>query len=174
MDLVGKAQEAMGKVEKWFAGLPGIEGYRQKEMRREADKRLRTSLARRLGTQRRRLSGMQLELLQAGGLEWMDDLDRAVGKVQLLIDRVNKADYGYAPFYDLERIKEAELDRLAQFDQSLFERLPEVETAVDGVAAAVSAKEGIGEALAGVTDVLTELNELFGQRDEAIREVGIG
>ena len=174
MDLVGKAQESMGKVEKFFGNLPGIKGYRQKEMRREADKRVRTSLARRLGTQRRRLTDLQLKLLETGGLEWVDDLDRAVGKAQLLIDRVNKADYGYAPFFDLERIKEAELDRLAQFDEAMFERLPSVIAAVDGAEAAISAKEGIGEALAGVTDVLVELNELFGQRDEAVRELAIG
>jgi len=169
MDLLEKAKEAMGGVEKFIGNLPGIKGYRQKEMRRESDKRLRTSLARRLSTQRRRLSGLQLDLLKAGGLQWMDDLDRAVGKVQLLIDRINTAAYGYAPFFDLERVKEEELDRLAQFDQAIFERLPSVSAAIDGVAAAVAAKEDIGEPLSAVMDVLVELNELFGQRSEAIR-----
>ncbi|MDH7487409.1 MAG: hypothetical protein QHJ81_14195 [Anaerolineae bacterium] len=174
MDLVEKGKEAMGGVEKFFAKLPGIKGYREKEMRREADRRLREGLARRLSAQRRRLSALQLDLLKAGGLEWMDDLDRVVGKLQLLIDRINRADYGYAPFFDLERIKEEALDRLAQFDQALAERLPEVVTGVDNVATAVTAKEGIGDALGSLTDVLVELNELFGQRDEAIRAVEIG
>ena len=174
MDLVDKAKEAMGSVEKFFAKLPGIKGYREKEMRREADKRLRVGLARRLSAQRRRLSALQLDLLKAGGLEWMDDLDRTVGKLQLLIDRISRAGYGYAPFFDLERIKEEELDRLAQFDQALAGRLPDVAAGVDGVAAAVTANEGIGEALGGLTDVLVELNELFGQRNEAIRALEIG
>lgn len=174
MDLVEKSKEAMGGVEKFFAKLPGIKGYREKEMRREADRQLRTGLARRLSAQRRRLSALQLDLLKAGGLEWVDDLDRVVGKLQLLIDRINRADYGYAPFFDLERIKEEELDRLAQFDQALAERLPEVVNGVDGVATAVAAKEGIGDALGSLTDVLVELNELFGQRDEAIRTLEFG
>ena len=174
MDLVEKAKEAMGGVEKFFAKLPGIEGYREKELRREADKRLRTSLARRLGTQRRRLSALQLDLLKAGGLQWMDDLDRAVGKLQLLIDRINTAAYGYAPFFDLERIKEEELGRLAQFDQTLFERVPDVAGGVDGVTAAVAANEDIGETLGGLMETLVELNELFSQRDEAIRQLETG
>jgi hypothetical protein len=174
MDLVEKAKEAMGGVERFFANLPGIKGYREKEMRREADKRLRTSLARRLGTQRRRLSALQLDLLQAGGLAWMDDLDRAVGKLQLLIDRINRAAYGYAPFFDLERIKEEQLDRLAQFDQALFTRVPDVAAGVDTVAAAVSANEGIGDALGDLRALLEELNDLFGQRSEAIRTLDFG
>ncbi len=174
MDLVEKAKEAMGGVEKFFAKLPGIKGYREKELRREADKRLRTNLARRLGTQRRRLSALQLDLLKAGGLLWMDDLDRAVGKLQLLIDRINTAAYGYAPFFDLERIKEEELDRLAQFDQTLFERVPDVAGGVDGVAAAVAANEDIGETLGSLMETLVELNELFSQRDEAIRQLETG
>mgnify|MGYP000675103630 CR=1 FL=1 len=169
MDLVEKAKEAMSGVEKFITGLPGIEGYKEKELRREADKRLRTSLARRLGAQRRRLSALQLELLKAGGLEWMDDIERAVGKLQLLIDRINRASYGYAPFFDAERIKEAELDRLVQFDQALFERLSDVTAGVDGLAAAVKANEPIGDALGKLMDTLVELNELFGQRDETIR-----
>jgi hypothetical protein len=155
MDLVEKAKEAMGGVEKFFAKLPGIKGYREKELRREADKRLRTNLARRLGTQRRRL-------------------DRAVGKLQLLIDRINTAAYGYAPFFDLERIKEEELDRLVQFDQTLFERVPDVAGGVDGVASAVAANEDIGETLGGLMETLVELNELFSQRDEAIRQLETG
>jgi len=172
MEAVEKAREAMGGVERFFAKLPGIKGYREKEMRREADRLLRVGLARRLSAQRRRLSALQLDLLKASGLEWMDDLDRVVGKLQLLIDRINRADYGYAPYFDLERIKEEELERLAQFDQSLAERLPDVVTGVDTVAAAVTANEGIADALGGLTDVLVELNELFGQRDEAIRQIG--
>jgi hypothetical protein len=174
MDLVEKAKDAMGGVERFFSGLPGIQGYREKEMRREADKRVRTSLARRLGTQRRRLSALQLDVLKAGGLMWMDDLDRAVGKLQLLIDRINTAAYGYAPFFDLQRIKEEQLDRLAEFDQALFARVPDVSGGVDAVAAAVSANEGIGEALGGLSTLLMELNDLFSQRSEAMTAPGIG
>ena len=170
MSLADKAKEAMGGVEKFIANLPGIRGYRNKEMRREADKRLRDSLARRLGTQRRRLSALQLDLLKSRGLMWVDDLDRTVGKLQLLIDRVNRASYGYAPFFDLERIKEEQLDRLAQFDEALFQRVPEVAAGVDGVAAAVAANEGIGDALGNLSVVLVELNETFAQRSEAIRQ----
>jgi len=172
MSLVDKAREAAGGVEKFFAKLPGVKGYKEKEIRREADKRLRDSLARRIGTQRRKLSALQLELLTSGGLELMDDLDRAVGKAQLLIDRVNRASYGYAPFFDLERIKEEELDQLFLFDQQLAERLPGLSLAVDRVAEAVAASEGVEDALAGVMEVLVELNDLFGQRSESIRGLG--
>jgi hypothetical protein len=47
MDVVDKAKAAMGGLERVVSGLPGIKGYREKDMRREADKQVRESLARR-------------------------------------------------------------------------------------------------------------------------------
>ena len=83
--------------------LPGIKGYREKDMRREADKQVRDALARRLESRRRKMTGLQDDLLAAGGLLWLDDVERLVGRLQLLIDRIKTASYGYAPFFGLKR-----------------------------------------------------------------------
>lgn len=169
MDPVEKAKAAMGGLERTIAGLPGIKGYREKELRREADKQVRDSLARRLEARRRKLTALQGELLTAGGLLWMDDVERVVGRLQLLIDRIKTASYGYAPLWALQRVKEDDLDRLVQFDQSLFDELGTLDEAIAGLEAAVKANEGLKEAVGAVGELLTALNETFGRRAEVIQ-----
>lgn len=169
MDTVDKARAAMGGLERFISGLPGIKGYREKELSREADKQVRDSLAHALEERRSKITALQGELLSAGGLLWLDDVERVVGRLQLLIDRIRTAAYGYAGFFDVQRVKEAELDRLAQFDQALFEELPKLDEAIAGLEQAVQANEGLKEAIKAVGDLLAGLNETFGRRVEAMR-----
>jgi hypothetical protein len=159
----------MGGLERFISGLPGIKGYREKELRREADKQVRDSLAHALEERRSKITALQGELLSVGGLLWLDDVERVVGRLQLLIDRIRTAAYGYAGFFDVQRVKEAELDRLAQFDQALFEELPKLDEAIAGLEQAVQANEGLKEAIKAVGDLLAGLNETFGRRVEAMR-----
>ena len=67
----------------------------------------------RLESRRRKLTTLQSDLLDTGGLLWMDDMERVVGRLQLLIDRVKTAAYGYAGFFDLQAGQGGDLDRLS-------------------------------------------------------------
>jgi len=160
----------MGGLESLLSKLPGIKGYREKDIRRDSDKQLRDTLARELTERRTKLTAIQNDLLSGGGLLWMDDAEKLVSRLQLLIDRIKTAAYGYAGFFDIQRVKEDELDKLAQFDEALFEDLPRLDTAIESFAKAVEANEGIKEALSAIGTILARLNETFGKRLEAIRQ----
>ena len=101
------------KVGGLMDSLPVIGDYRSKEMRREADKRLREGIAKLLETYRSKLTGLERDLVNAGRLRDLPGLERAVGRLQLLIDKIRTAAYGYAPFFDLDKVREPELERLA-------------------------------------------------------------
>ena len=169
MDPIEKAKAQMGGIEKVISGLPGIKGYREKEMRRDADKQLRDALARRLESRRRKLTALQSDLLSSGGLLWLDDVERVVGRLQLCIDRIKTASYGYAPLFALSKVKEDDLDRLLQFDQSLLDEVGKLDTAIGGLEQAVHANDGIKDALAAVGDLVSGLNETFNRRIEVIQ-----
>jgi hypothetical protein len=160
----------MGGLESLLSKLPGVKGYREKELRRDADKQMRDSLAAQLSDRRTRITSMQNDLLAAGGLLWMDDLEKLVGRLQLLIDRIKTAAYGYAGFFDLQRVKEDELYELARFDQGLFEELPRLDTAIESLGKAIASNEGIKEAATAVGNILARMNETFGHRLDAMRE----
>jgi len=63
MGLTDKMKSQMNAVERALAGLPGIREYKEKELRREADRQVREALAQLLEEQRSRLTGLQLDLL---------------------------------------------------------------------------------------------------------------
>ncbi|MGC8779657.1 MAG: hypothetical protein ACP5UQ_02230 [Anaerolineae bacterium] len=171
MDPLSKAKDEMGWLERLFSQLPGIAGYREKEMRRDTDKLVRDTLVRELSERRTKITAMQNDLLAAGGLLWMDDIERVVGRLQLLIDRIRTAAYGYAGFFDVQRVKEDELDKLAGFDRALFEELPRLDTAIESLAKAVEANEGIKEAVTALGNILARLNEAFSKRTATMREL---
>ena len=52
-DLMNKAKDQMNVLERVVAGVPGYKGYKEKELRRETDKTLRTVLRGKSRTKRR-------------------------------------------------------------------------------------------------------------------------
>lgn len=172
-DLRGVVEGSLGGLESLIHKIPGYKGYKEKELRREADKLLRLEVAGRLDDQRKRLANLQMQLITQAQIEWLDDLERAVAKLQLLIDRIKTASYGYAGLFDAVKVKEEELDALYEFDQKLLEVADQVASEIDRVTAAITAQEGIGEAIAGLVTVVEEANRTFSHRHEAILRVGM-
>jgi hypothetical protein len=165
---VEAAKSNMGALERLLKGLPGIRGYVDKELRRDADKRLRMLIANQLDEQKQALLNVQKTLLKNGGLTWLDDVDEAIRKLQILVDRVKTASYGYAGLFDAVRIQEEQLDALHKFDVALAGRVIAVEEGVKALASAVTSKENIQTTIDQVTSIITELNTMFGKRNEAI------
>ncbi len=148
--------------------IPGYRGYKEKELRREADKLLRLELAGKLTDQRKRLSELQVQLVNQAQILYVDDLDRAVTKLQLLIDRITTASYGYAGLFDAVKVKEEQLDALYEFDNQMLDSVDEIAEEVDHVSSAISAKEGIGESIVDLVGTVEGANRTFGHREEAI------
>jgi hypothetical protein len=151
-----------------LSGLPIIGDYRSKEMRREADRRLRQAVARRLESYRRKLTGIQRDMVFAGKLQSLPNMERAVGRLQLLIDRIRTAASGYAPFFDLEKVREDELDRLIVFDQDIASRVPQINDHITTLSEAMRSGEGFNDALAALMTALDELQEQFDKRQQVI------
>jgi len=158
----------MGGLESLVAKIPGYSGYKAKETRREADKLLREQLARSFDEQRRHLLELQKQLVSSGQIALLDDMDSATVKLQTLIDRIRTATYGYAGFFDAVKVKEDQLDALYEFDNALVEQVGNVEAAVGRVGSAIVAQEGVAEAIAGLTTVVRDINDLFTRRQDVI------
>jgi len=168
MDLRETVQGDLGGLEKLMAKLPGYKGYKQKEMRREADKLLRMEVAARIDEQRKRVADLQMQLLTGGQIEWLADLERAVMKMQGLIDRIRTASYGYAGLFDAVKVKEDELDALYDFDNRMLDSVAEIAAAVDKATSAVTSQEAIGVAIAALILEAEQAALTFGHRNEAI------
>jgi len=168
MDIYDQAQQGMTQLEGMVSGLPVISDYRSKEMRRDADKKLRESMAATLETERRKLTGLQRDLVTAGRLRDLPEMERAVGRLQLLIDRIRTAAYGYAPFYDAQEIREPELDRLIAFDQQMASQIVIINERINILATALASGEGFDAALDALLSDLSLLHEQFAEREQVI------
>lgn len=167
-DLRETVESALGGLEGLIKKVPGYKGYKDKELRREADKLLREQIADQLDDQRRRLVELQNRAISQAQIEFLDDLERAVTKLQLLIDRVKTASYGYAGLFDALKVKEEQLDMLYEFDARMLASVNVIAADVDQVESAIAAREGVSEATAELADTIEQANRTFGHRHEAI------
>ena len=167
-DLFDQVSGDRGRIESFMGKIPGYKGYKEKEMRREADKILRDAFARRLEEQWRRLPDIQKQLLSSGQIQWLDDIEGATMKLQTLIDRIKTATYGYAGFFDAVRVKEDELDQLYNFDMALDEEVDQITAAIDELGVTAMSKEGIGEAITHLTTTVSAANETFSRRKDVL------
>lgn len=168
MDLREKVTEALGGLEQLAAKIPGYQGYKEKEMRREADKLLREHLARQFEEQRRRLPDLQKQLISSGQIGFLDDLETGTMKLQFLIDRLKTASYGYAGFFDAVKVKKKQLNALYEFDNALLDEVPKVDATINRLAEAIMAKEGVSEAIADLVSTIHGVNEMFSKRQDVI------
>ncbi len=157
-------------LEKFWNQLPGVGAYRAKETRREVDKRIRQQLMEELEHIRVAVSEIQRTVLRERGLRWMNDLERIHSRLTLLIDKVRSAAYGYRPLFDLDQVKEEELEALIRFDKELLARLPQVEARIQQVRNTSPQEPEIFEkALHALYDAITDLLMTYDKRDALVR-----
>ena len=159
------SQEAL---ERLLTGLTGIRDYDDKELRRDADKRLREQLALQLTEQKLQLINLQQQLLQHSGLRHLDVVNRLVQRLQTLTDRVRSASYGYAGLFDAVKIQAAQLNALHRFDLGLAAQIGALTDAITGAATAVQDETQLVAALNKVETTLATLTTYFGQRQAAV------
>ncbi len=169
-DLRQRIESAYNKVEEMAKNIPGYKGYKDKEVRREADKLIRLKVARELQEQRGRLSSIEVELANAGRLGALLILDRSLMRLQLLIDRLKTASYGYAGLFDAIKTREAELDALYDFDAALLDSVDQVKALIDAVAAAEEDAQVI-KAGNELLEAVEDMNEAFSRRQDVILDI---
>ncbi len=165
-----KIEDSKGGLESLISKIPGYSGYKEKENRRAADKLLRDQLSKQLDEQRRRLAELQRNLLDGGGLLLVDDLERAVTKVQKLADRIRTATYGYAGIFDAVKVKEEELDALYTFDEGMLEQVSAIQTAIDALATAIDSSGDVKTAIRSLVSAADQAETTWRQRESVITE----
>ncbi len=167
-DLTEKAQASTGKLEALIAKIPGVGAYQQKEKRRDADKLLRLHVARLLGEQMDRLSEAEYSLTMQGRLDVTLVLERATTKLQLLIDRLKTASYGYSGFFDAVKVNEEALDKLYRFDEQMLDSVDAVSASLDTLAKALETQDPIMPLANALVRQLESLNAAFSKRQDVL------
>jgi hypothetical protein len=166
-----KAKGFSDRVERWLAKIPGIRTYRDREHRRETDKQLREHLASRLQEVRSQLKDFTLEMSRKDNLDSLTELDRLSSRIQQMADTIRYASYGYSGIFDLQKIREEELQKLYDFDLSLMNDLDQVQAKVKEMTPAVP-PEKWKPVMTEAFRLLDDLEKKFRQRGDFLVQPG--
>jgi len=123
----------MGLLERIASYIPGYRGYKEKELRREADALVRRRAAEHLRGAKAALS-RPLPPSRMRAIASDRDLSFGLEEVRNLLDRVtsriDKAVHGYAGLFDAVKVREERLDAVYQHDLKLIEKAAEIERMV--------------------------------------------
>jgi hypothetical protein len=126
MTLMDKARSGQNALEQIANAIPGFAGYRDRELRRDADRLEREYIADRLETCKKGLNEAAAAVTRSGNLDGINDIETARKRLDKAIARLRHADRGYSGFFDPIKVDEAALARVYEFDLSLVAGVEEV------------------------------------------------
>jgi hypothetical protein len=148
--------------------IPGFSGYVERQNRRDADKLLRDTVARRFDEQWKRASQIQVDMVGEGMIEFVDDMERAVLQLRTFIDKISTASRGYSGLFDAVKINEEELEAIYQYDAAFFDLAEQVGRALDNVEASLGDQAALPAAIRNVTSIARMAVETYNRRSEAV------
>lgn len=172
-DIYDKVSGQMDFVKKLASYIPGFGGYIERQNRRASDKLLRESVADRFEELWKRTSNIQIDMVNAGMIALIDDMEQAAIQLRTFADKIRTATYGYAGFFDAVKIKEEELAQLYQFDLAFFQVAEQVGRALDNIEASMGDEEGLKAAIRNLINLTREAVTTFDRRYEMINGAGI-
>jgi len=167
--ILDKARAGQNALERLANALPGFKGYRERELRRDADRQQRDHLAGRLEANKKALNELADQATRGGSLDAINDVEAARKRLDRVAARVRYVERGYSGFFDAVKVDEAVLDRLYQFDLSLLEGVEAVRTAMEAARAAGPAD--VGAAVRSATAAVDALDARLTEREAVLRGV---
>ncbi|WKZ47996.1 MAG: hypothetical protein QY306_01350 [Anaerolineales bacterium] len=167
-DFFQKVTSMQDPFKKLLSHIPGFGGYVERQNRRDADKLLRDTVAQRFEEQHKRASQLQTELVSAGKIEFVDDMEKATIKLQTFIDKISRAPRGYAGFFDAVKVNEKELEAIYQFDAAFFDLAEQVGRAIDNVEQSLGDDAALPAAIRNLATLARLAVETYEKRGEVV------
>jgi len=162
-----KIDSDMDIFKKLASKIPGFKGYIERSNRRDADKLVRETVAKRYEEQWQRVSSLQRDFISRGEIGLIDDLEASALKLRTFADRVRRAAYGYAGFFDAVKINEQELAQMYEYDLKMLDLGDEVARAIDHVEMSIGS-DGLPAAIRNLTTLAQQSIDVFNRREEVI------
>jgi hypothetical protein len=171
-DLFARVTGDQDVFKKLASHIPGFQGYIERQNRRAADKLLRETVADRFDELYKRISNIQVDLVNQGQIALLDDIERAAIQIRTFANKMRTAAYGYSGFFDAVKVNEEELVNLYAFDASFFDLVDKISGALDNVEASMGDENGLMAAIRHLISLGREAVETFERRSEVITNAG--
>jgi hypothetical protein len=163
-----KVTSQVDPFKKLASYIPGFGGYVERQNRRDADKLLRDTVARRFDEQWKRASQLQVDMVSNGMIQYVDDMEKAALQLRTFIDKISTAPRGYSGLFDAVKINEKELEAIYQYDAAFFDLAEQVGRALDNVEASMGDEAALPAAIRNVTSIARMAVETYNRRAEVV------
>ena len=167
-DFFQKITNMQDPFKKLASYIPGFGGYVERQNRRDADKLLRDTVARRFEEQWKRTSQLQEDMVGNGMIAYVDDMEKAAIQLRTFIDRIGNAPRGYSGMFDAVKINEKELEAIYQFDAAFFDLAEQIARANENVEVSMGDEAALPAAIRNLTTLARLANETYNKRSEAV------
>ncbi len=167
-DFFDKVSSQIDPFKKLLSYIPGFSGYIERQNRRDADKILRETVARRFEEHWSRASNLQVEMVSSGMIKYVDDMEKAALALRTFIDKITTAARGYSGLFDAVKINEKELASIYQFDAAFFDLGDQVGSALNNVEASLGDETALPAAIRNLTTLARLAVETFERRSEIV------
>ena len=167
-DFFQKVTNMQDPFKKLASYIPGFGGYVERQNRRDADKLLRDTIARRFEEQWKRTSQLQEDMVGNGMIAYVDDMEKAAIQLRTFIDRIGNAPRGYSGMFDAVKINEKELEAIYQFDAAFFDLAEQIARANENVEVSMGDEAALPAAIRNLTTLARLANETYNKRSEAV------
>ncbi|MGH2613849.1 MAG: hypothetical protein ACRDJC_01300 [Thermomicrobiales bacterium] len=156
------------KIREALDRIPGYRGYRLKEERRDADRRVRAAVADAYTVELARVERIGRDLANARRLGEIAAVERASQAIRHYIDRVRSATPGYGGIFGDRDIDGVALDQLRLFDEGLLVGVDELRPAIDGLEEAAASGKPLAPGADKATSTIESQLVRFNRRKEVI------
>jgi hypothetical protein len=165
MDIQEKARDNMNCLERILHRIPGFKGYYEKEFRRAADQLQRDFIVTQLRKVKTGMNGVIQVAARQKNFELLREYDLFARKLDKDIGAIRYADQGYSGFFDLIKIREAELDKVYEQDALIVEAANSLNEEFKQLAASPLELSG----LSPLRERLEQIDALFEQRTALLK-----
>jgi hypothetical protein len=165
---MASTSSATGRIAGLLDSVPGYRGYRNKEERRDADRRVRERVAAAFEAQADRVERVGRDLANQRRLRDVGPVDEFARAIRHVVDRISTATYGYGGLFGDRNVDEAALDQLRLFDEALMTGVGELEGPVAALEQALAADTDLTSAARDGTGATRKILARLDLRNEVI------
>lgn len=151
VDYMEKSKQDRGIFERISLYIPGYSGYRQRNMRRDIDRLVRSHVALSIKEVKTVMADLKRQVMDNGDFQSVKAMERITVKIDTYMKTIESAESGYSGMWETIKTNESDLDSIVEWDEKLVVGSEELKAALKEL------RDRVDE---GSADVKKELREI--------------
>ncbi len=154
-------------LEKLLNILPGFHGYRKKEYIREDDRLIREYIVRILEDAIKNINDA-LTYIAEYDFTAAERFDNVLRELRLITDKIRWSEHGYAPHYNINKIREEDLEKIREVDGGLIDDAEKVKSFTETLLNDAMMGNPVRDRIPGLLKLIKDIRQALLEREKII------